>query len=291
MVQVIVRVVGDDEAAVRAVRALHVQHRVPRLPRPRGIEFFQQIRDLRRLQSVDVRLEQLALHAQHVDEVGRVREMASRGRNPDVDQVGEGADVAVHVDHMGADDQLVRLRVNHAVGVGADDTGGVFGELEVIVDKEQAGAAAGARFVGHVGDEPQPVGPRHQRADAGLRALRQMLRLDRQIGKNAADAHAFGHDFAPLLHVVLWEGPPAPLPRRTTVSVVTESSETLDLRVGAGSPSHVCYSGLLLNDVSDHHDAAEPGPGAVVLFGIEPRLVLLAVGHGTAVGLLGEDLH
>src|SRR5512133_325947 len=59
-------------------------------------------------------------------------------------------------------------------------------KAELVVHREQPGAAASAGLVADVGDEPEPIGPGHQRPDAGLGA-RHVVGLDGQVRKHTVD--------------------------------------------------------------------------------------------------------
>ncbi len=80
--------------------------------------------------------------------------------------------------------------VDKAVGIGAFDAFGVLGQVQVGVDGIEAHPGAGAG-VGGIGDEPEALGPGHQRADAVF-AARDVAGGDGEVGKDAADVRIGG---------------------------------------------------------------------------------------------------
>ena len=178
----VVAVVGDDDAAMRGVGVLEV-----RAAAFAHGEFLFEVGEHAHLEGVDVDLGELALHADHVDLVGGVGQVTAGGGDADVHERGDRADVAVDVDRVGPDEELVALPVDHAVGIGADDRLGMLREVHAVVDAEEAGSGAGALLVRHVGDEPEAVGPGHEAADAGLGAGGEVSGLDGQVRHDAGD--------------------------------------------------------------------------------------------------------
>ncbi len=110
--KVVIAVVGNDDAALAGVTALEVRTAWEG-------ESFCQVFDERGLESVDVEFEEFSFHAEHVNTIGGVFEVGESSGEPDVFQIFDKAPLASHVDGVGADDCLVTLLVNEAVGVGA----------------------------------------------------------------------------------------------------------------------------------------------------------------------------
>ena len=103
------------------------------------------------------------------------------------------ADVAPGVDRIGTDDQLVRFAVDHPPGVRADDAFRPAADAHVGRHLKQP--HAGAAFVGHIADVPQPFCPRDHGPDAafavGVGRSGQVridtAELDRLSGRSDAD--------------------------------------------------------------------------------------------------------
>jgi hypothetical protein len=151
-------VVSDDEAPLRGVRALGV---------PAGHRAAEQQFRIKRLH---VHLVQQPFHVEVQHLLFRLGQMPRRGGVPaEHDVVRDRPDVALGIDGIGSDEQLVRLAVDHAVGRRAADALGADRHVQVRVDLVELVVAA-AGHVRRVGDQPQPVRPRHDRPDAAFAA-------------------------------------------------------------------------------------------------------------------------
>lgn len=133
-------------------------------------EFLGEVEEVFYLQRADVEFEELALHAEHVNEVVRIGEVGGGAAEADLGEFLDGANLVVGIDHVRADDELVGRVVDHAVGVGAVHAGGVASHDEVFVDDAQAGAGAGVFPVRNVVEDVEAAEPGHEAADADLAA-------------------------------------------------------------------------------------------------------------------------
>ena len=138
------------------------------------------------LEGLHVHLVQALFHRRDVDFIRGVREVPGAGRQAAIKVRGpvridrrHHAHVPLGVDCVGADEQLVRLAVDHAVRrraadrLLADDLLPGRGDLIQLV-------ARPVRHVGRVGDGPQASRPRHHRARAALALVvpRGEVRID-----------------------------------------------------------------------------------------------------------------
>ena len=118
---------------------------------------------------VDIDLVDRPLHVIKIDEVGRVGEMPHHRRHAAHELVLHVArtHVALRVDEVGADDELLRLLVDHPVGMRAADALRPHVEAHVWGNGVElvATARGGVRWVG---EKPEPARPGHDGTDATL---------------------------------------------------------------------------------------------------------------------------
>ena len=137
-------------------------------------------------QRVHINFVEPLFHCGDVELVGGVVEVAGGGGESAGHRLRvENADIAVLVDEVGADVELLRLLVDHPVGRGAADRFGADDLVERWRDLVELVARA-LRLVRGIGDHPQPIRPRHNRAGATL----AFVVLHRQVRVHAGDVYA-----------------------------------------------------------------------------------------------------
>ncbi len=172
--------------------------------RLRHVEFGHQVGDLGCLQRLQVELEQQPLHRerQHL-RLGLVG-MLHRRRQPVLTEDVHRPDIPLVVDHVRTDQDLVRRRMHHPVGIGADHTLRMLLDVHVVIDRPQPGPGPTPRQMRHVRHHPELARPRQQRPDPGLRPLRHLVGLHRQVRKHPAHVHMPTHVPSPLHCLVLF---------------------------------------------------------------------------------------
>ncbi len=104
----VIRVVGDDHAPEIGVAGLEMGEAGSRVILSlRQIEFLDQVGNLNHLMGVHVHLEELALHAQHIDLVVGIGQMLHGRASTYFNQILHGLDVALGIDDMGTEEELV----------------------------------------------------------------------------------------------------------------------------------------------------------------------------------------
>ena len=197
-------VVGNDQSSLRCVAAFAV---------PAGNGFLEQSLDRQR---VDVGFPDRAFHVDVVNHVLRIGQVPRDRGDADRHVLRrDRSHVALRVDQVMSDQQLVRFLVDHSPRRRAADAFGVNRHrlLKIRIDGEQFVFAA-ARHVRCVVHHPQFAGPRHDRSDAAfvvpVFVVSTVLAVDavgRQMRIDAADvnvrASGFGRSDGDLLVVIL----------------------------------------------------------------------------------------
>ena len=94
-IALVVAVIGDHHATEIAVGRLEM-----RVLMIRHTEFHRQVGQECRLQCMNIHLIEFAFHAQHVDHILRIGQVAHGGADPHFQQVLNSADIALRINHM-----------------------------------------------------------------------------------------------------------------------------------------------------------------------------------------------
>ena len=174
----VLAVVGVDEHALAGIETLAVV-----AGQSRAAERFLHLfiaEQFRHGEGVDIDLVKALLHGGRVNLVGGIGEMAGiAGGAAEHGRKRNRADLALGVDGVGADEELLGFAVNEAVGGSAADALGVDRLAQGGVDGVEFVVGA-AGLVRRVSDDPEFIGPRDDGAGAAfaLRVPHREVRVD-----------------------------------------------------------------------------------------------------------------
>jgi len=185
----VVGVVRDDHTVLAGVAAFKMSRTGAALE----AEFLGEIDEQFGLEGFDVAFVEAALHREKVHSVLWVLEMLHRRRESwttpveaGLEEPLEDAHLAIGIDSVWTNDELVAPGVDHPIRGGRDHTFGPFLYRERFLDLVEASSCPGRGAVCWIGDRPEAVGPGHERADARLRARLFGLGRHRELGVHAA---------------------------------------------------------------------------------------------------------
>ena len=97
----------------------------------------------------------------------------------------DGPNIAFNVDDVGADEQLVAWAMDKTIGIRPNNAGRVLMQLHGLIDIVEPRSGPAILKVSNIGNDPEPIGPRHQRPGSGFRS-RAMIRYHGESGKHTA---------------------------------------------------------------------------------------------------------